>query len=53
MNCPNCEYEFDPSRGLQCPRCGETVDCSEIGCENCQACSGVFEQLGRKIRSEF
>jgi predicted nucleic acid-binding Zn ribbon protein len=50
MNCPTCDYEFDLSRGLQCPRCGEAIDCGEIGCANCDACSSVFERLGRRVR---
>jgi len=52
MNCPDCDYEFDPARGLQCPRCGRALDCDEIGCSNCDACDSLFEQLGRRVWSE-
>jgi len=52
MNCPACDYEFDPSRGLQCPRCGQAIDCGEVGCSNCDACDSLFEQLGQRVRSK-
>lgn len=52
MNCPDCDFEFDLSRGLQCPRCGAAVDCSEIGCANCDACAGIFQQVTRRVRSK-
>ncbi|QSG16171.1 hypothetical protein [Halapricum desulfuricans] len=51
MICPSCDFDFDPARGLQCPRCGEAIDCSEIGCANCDACNDVFQQVTRRIRS--
>jgi hypothetical protein len=45
--CPECGYEVDPNSGLQCPRCGSTLNCSSLSCSECNACSGVFEQLRR------
>jgi len=46
VNCPTCEYEFDPAAGLTCPRCGERLDCSAVSCADCNACAtGVFDGL--------
>lgn len=42
MNCPTCGYDFDPTSGLQCPRCNESLDCGAIDCGECGACTGVF-----------
>ncbi|WP_197428562.1 hypothetical protein [Halapricum sp. CBA1109] len=42
MNCPDCGYEFDPARGLQCPRCGTRLDCEGVSCGDCGGCSGLF-----------
>lgn len=49
MNCPTCDYEFDPTTGLSCPRCGTTVDCTAVDCESCEACSGGLTSLGRRL----
>jgi len=48
MKCPTCEYEFDPAGDLQCPRCGSMLSCSATACAECDACSGILEQLRRK-----
>ncbi|CCQ33707.1 hypothetical protein HLRTI_001200 [Halorhabdus tiamatea SARL4B] len=48
MKCPTCEFEFEPTGGLQCPRCGSSVSCSTTTCAECDACSGIVEQLRRK-----
>ncbi|QGN07724.1 hypothetical protein Hrd1104_10715 [Halorhabdus sp. CBA1104] len=49
MQCPTCEYEFDPAAvGMQCPRCGASVSCSTATCAECDACSGLLEQLRQK-----
>jgi hypothetical protein len=50
MNCPNCGYEFDPSHGLECPRCGQSMDCGAISCGECGGCSGLFGGLRRRFR---
>lgn len=39
MNCRQCGYDFDPSRGLECPRCGTAVDCTAVACEECDGCT--------------
>ncbi|MEF8774020.1 MAG: hypothetical protein V5A23_02960 [Halobacteriales archaeon] len=46
MKCGTCGYEFDPERGLECPRCGESFDCTGISCAECGACSGILPGLG-------
>lgn len=45
MRCPTCDYEFDPTAGLQCPRCGETLECTAVACDECDACSGFLGGL--------
>ncbi|MFB6162614.1 MAG: hypothetical protein ABEJ86_04120 [Halococcoides sp.] len=45
VTCPDCEYEIDPAAGLTCPRCGTTVTCSSLSCEECDGCSGLFEPI--------
>ena len=49
MNCPRCEYEFDPANGLSCPRCGASVSCSDVSCAECGACSRPFDRLWHTI----
>lgn len=48
MICPTCEYEFEPTGELQCPRCGGAVSCSAVTCADCDACDGVLEQVRRR-----
>jgi hypothetical protein len=50
MNCRTCGYEFDPTQGLECPRCGEQLDCSSLDCSECDACSGVFGGLTKRFK---
>jgi hypothetical protein len=46
VKCPTCDYEFDPSNGLACPRCGEQLECSAVSCADCDACAtGVIDGL--------
>ncbi|MFB6105119.1 MAG: hypothetical protein ABEJ57_08610 [Halobacteriaceae archaeon] len=45
MNCPTCGYDVDPSTGLRCPRCQDTLDCGAIDCGECGACSGLLTDL--------
>jgi DNA-directed RNA polymerase subunit RPC12/RpoP len=51
--CPDCGYQVDPSTGLQCARCGATLNCSSLSCSECDACSGVFDELRRVTRQQF
>jgi hypothetical protein len=50
MKCRTCGYEFDPTRGLECPRCGTQLDCSSLDCSECDACSGVFGGLTKRLK---
>lgn len=50
MICRHCGYDFDPTLGLQCPRCGEPFDCEAVSCGECGGCTGAFGLLGRRIR---
>jgi len=47
VKCPTCDYEFEPAGDLQCPRCGAMLSCSTTACAECDACSGIVEQLRR------
>lgn len=50
MNCPNCGYEFDVTENLQCPRCGDRLDCGSVSCGECDACSGVLGSVRKMVR---
>lgn len=50
MICRHCGYDFDPTLGLQCPRCGEPFDCEAVSCGECGGCTGTFGLLGRRLR---
>ena len=55
MRCPTCAYEFDPSNGLECPRCGDTFDCSQLSCGECGACPsmvGGIRSMIEKVTEE-
>lgn len=52
MNCPTCGLGFDPTQGLQCPRCGEQLDCTSVSCGDCDACSGVFGAVRRRLNGD-
>jgi hypothetical protein len=47
MRCPTCSYEFDPTTGLECPRCGEAADCTAVACADCEACTDLLGGLQR------
>ncbi|MFB6093483.1 MAG: hypothetical protein ABEJ77_00890 [Halanaeroarchaeum sp.] len=49
IDCPTCGYGFETTTGLQCPRCGESISCSTVGCEECQACSNPLSRLTTRI----
>jgi len=51
VDCPTCGYAFETTSGLQCPRCGESISCSSVGCEECQACSNPLSKLGKQLAS--
>jgi predicted amidophosphoribosyltransferase len=51
--CPACAYEFEPTGGFACPRCGETLSCSKLSCGECNACAGVFERLRHSVVDRF
>ncbi|MFW6265899.1 MAG: hypothetical protein ACOC2A_03885 [Halanaeroarchaeum sp.] len=51
VDCPTCGYEFETTAGLGCPRCGEQISCSSVGCEECDACSSTLSRLGASIVS--
>ncbi|WP_159077014.1 hypothetical protein [Halococcoides cellulosivorans] len=53
VNCPDCGCEIDPTTGLTCPRCGATVTCSSLSCEDCDGCSGLFEPIERVVRERL
>lgn len=53
VDCPTCDYEFETATGLECPRCGDAISCSSIGCEECEACSNPLSQLGTKVVSRI
>ncbi|MFC7045157.1 hypothetical protein ACFQH6_06770 [Halobacteriaceae archaeon GCM10025711] len=53
MRCPTCDYEFDETNGLQCPRCGEALSCGAVSCGDCNACSGgLFQRLKRSVTDD-
>ncbi|UWG47389.1 Uncharacterized protein HSRCO_1101 [Halanaeroarchaeum sp. HSR-CO] len=51
VDCPTCGYEFETASGLGCPRCGDQISCSSVGCSECDACSTSLSRIGRQIRS--
>ncbi|MFW5924107.1 MAG: hypothetical protein ACOCSN_02100 [Halanaeroarchaeum sp.] len=51
VDCPTCDYEFETTAGLQCPRCGNAISCSTVGCSECQACSNPLSKLGTRLVS--
>jgi hypothetical protein len=46
VDCPTCDYEFETSTGLGCPRCGDQISCSSVGCSECDACSTSLSKVG-------
>ena len=55
MNCQTCEYEYDPTEQLECPRCGSTPDCSGLSCGECGACptiEGTVRTALDRLRSD-
>jgi hypothetical protein len=53
VDCPTCDYEFETSTGLGCPRCGDQISCSSVGCSECDACSTSLSKVGTRIRSRI
>ncbi|WP_135821969.1 hypothetical protein [Halostella litorea] len=50
LPCPQCGYDIDPTRRIQCPRCGERVDCSSVDCGECGSCPSVGGTLSDWLR---
>lgn len=53
MICPTCGYEFNPTSGFECPRCGEQLSCSVVSCAQCGACSGFLRRLPQMITEQL
>ncbi|MFB6086480.1 MAG: hypothetical protein ABEJ84_06700 [Halodesulfurarchaeum sp.] len=51
MNCGTCGYEYDPEDQLECPRCGETPNCSNLSCADCGACPTIEGSIRTAIDS--
>ena len=52
VDCPTCGYTFETATGLQCPRCGDAISCSSVGCSECDACSSPLSMIGTRIASK-
>jgi len=52
-DCPTCGFELETANGLQCPRCGDALSCSDFGCSECQGCTGSFRRAGKTLASRL
>jgi hypothetical protein len=51
MKCPTCDFVFDAANGLECPRCGDTFDCSSLSCGECGACPSLSASVERAVET--